>query len=102
MGWTILPLATSRTEQNRTRMEQLEKKKQEQNDWKKRNKKRMIGKKGTRTEWFLKKGTRTEWFLKKGTRTEQSTWTEQIQKSQRVPSPSCGKDSIPLDKKKQK
>ena len=89
MGWTILPLATPRTEQNRTRMEQLEKKKQEQNDWKKRNKKRMIGKKGTRTEWFLKKGTRTE----------QSTWTEQIQKSQRVPSPSCGKDSIPLDKK---
>ena len=45
MGWTILPLATPRTEQNRTRMEQLEKKKQEQNDWKKRNKKRMIGKK---------------------------------------------------------
>ena len=36
MGWTILPLATSRTEQNRTRMEQLEKKKQEQNYWKKK------------------------------------------------------------------
>ena len=88
MGWTILPLATPRTEQNRTRMEQLEK----------RNKNRTIGKKGTRREW-LEKRNKNRMIWKKGTRTEQSSWTEKIQKSHRVPSPSCGKDSIPLDKK---
>ena len=65
----------------------------------KQNENGTIGKKETRTELLEKKRNKNRMIWIKGTRTEQSSWTEQIQKSQIVPSPSFGKDSIPLDKK---